>query len=209
MEKSAFYTPEPEIKPIMIIERPPMPPTPASPTFNLPLSPALSGFPSSYSGAPSKISRLTGNRGAGNAYENRQRSLSRGSARSAGTGAMSRASPPETANGGGPPVSIYTQSEGKSRKSLERERERGVDEELTKTNSSPGSKDAGTAGGAEVDEKDWETFYINEEDSDDDEFDRMIMGRQMARIVPERRGVAGEPVPLRNKKKALKWLGLA
>lgn len=69
-------------------------------------------------------------------------------------------------------------------------------------------------------EDDWENFYIGEDDSEDDEFDRMIMGRQMARIVPEVMGKGGRggagldgggvgmQAP-RNKKKALRWLGLA
>jgi hypothetical protein len=57
-------------------------------------------------------------------------------------------------------------------------------------------------------DREWENFYIGEEDSDDDAYDKMIMGRSMARIVPEvRKG--GMSAPQRNKKKALKWLGLA
>lgn len=54
-------------------------------------------------------------------------------------------------------------------------------------------------------EKDWENFYIGEEDSDDDAYDRMILGRGMQKIVPEVRRVGQK----RNTKKALKWLGLA
>ncbi|OWP03700.1 hypothetical protein B2J93_9546 [Marssonina coronariae] len=54
-------------------------------------------------------------------------------------------------------------------------------------------------------DKEWENFYIGEEDSDDDEFDRMIMGRKMRNILPEASQVGQE----RNTKKALKWLGLA
>lgn len=57
-------------------------------------------------------------------------------------------------------------------------------------------------------DREWENFYIGEEDSDDDAYDKMIMGRSMAKIVPEvRKG--GMSAPQRNKKKALKWLGLA
>lgn len=61
-------------------------------------------------------------------------------------------------------------------------------------------------------EKTWDNFYIGEDDSDDDEMDRKMMGREMARIVPEERKVSMDSVqvaPPRNKKKALKWLGLA
>ncbi len=53
----------------------------------------------------------------------------------------------------------------------------------------------------------WENFYIGEEDSEDDEFDRMILGRGLARIVPEVRN--GGVLLQKDKKKALKWLGLA
>jgi hypothetical protein len=57
------------------------------------------------------------------------------------------------------------------------------------------------------DDKAWENFYVGEEDSDDDAFDRMIMGRAGARIVPEvLKPNAGKK---RSSKKALKWLGLA
>jgi hypothetical protein len=57
-------------------------------------------------------------------------------------------------------------------------------------------------------DRDWDNFYIGEEDSDDNAYDKMIMGRSMARFVPEVRKV-GANAPQRNKKKALKWLGLA
>lgn len=59
-------------------------------------------------------------------------------------------------------------------------------------------------------EKEWEHFYIGEEDSEDDDYDRMVMGRALAKIVPEVRMVTSEgKVPKRSTKKALKWLGLA
>ncbi|CAG8959967.1 hypothetical protein HYFRA_00012684 [Hymenoscyphus fraxineus] len=54
----------------------------------------------------------------------------------------------------------------------------------------------------------WETFYISDVDSEDDEFDRMILGRKHARIVPEVRKEEGE-AKKRDKSKALKFLGLA
>jgi len=56
-------------------------------------------------------------------------------------------------------------------------------------------------------DKEWENFYIGEDDSEDDEYDRMIMGRALAKIVPEVR--RPELEKKRNTKKALKWLGLA
>lgn len=59
-------------------------------------------------------------------------------------------------------------------------------------------------------EKDWENFYIGDEDSEDDDYDRMVMGRAGARIVPEVRKVMPDgKEPKRSTKKALKWLGLA
>lgn len=51
----------------------------------------------------------------------------------------------------------------------------------------------------------WDSFKVEEDDSEDDAYDRMILGRYHARIVPEVR-VVGQK---RNTKKALKWLGLA
>lgn len=67
----------------------------------------------------------------------------------------------------------------------------------------------GESGGGDT--GDWDNFYIGDEDSDDDEFDKMILGRAHAKIVPEvRKGDAGKgEQPERNKRKALKWLGLA
>jgi hypothetical protein len=81
-------------------------------------------------------------------------------------------------------------------------------------------------------DREWENFYIAEEDSEDDEYDKMILGRGFAKIVPEGRrkefvkdgsegedgkGADGEVEPgvvivngqKRGTKKALKWLGLA
>jgi hypothetical protein len=56
-------------------------------------------------------------------------------------------------------------------------------------------------------ERAWEDFYIGEVDSEDDAYDRMVMGRAGARIVPEvMKHMHGKK---RSSKKALKWLGLA
>lgn len=56
--------------------------------------------------------------------------------------------------------------------------------------------------------KKWDNFYIGDDDSDDDEFDKMILGRKHARIVPEMR-VAGLATPTKNMQKALRWLGVS
>ena len=50
-------------------------------------------------------------------------------------------------------------------------------------------------------------LYIGEEDSEDDAYDRMIMGRAGQRIVPELE-IKVKTVKM-DKRKALKWLGLA
>jgi hypothetical protein len=55
-------------------------------------------------------------------------------------------------------------------------------------------------------EKEWENFYIGDEDSEDDDWDRMVLGRQLAKIVPEFPVVDRK---IGNKQKALKWLGLS
>jgi hypothetical protein len=146
-------------------ERPsPPPPTPStSSVFTRDARDARdrdSGYlASTYRGTPSKISRLTGNSGAGsqNNYEP--------SVNSKHKYASSIASTKTTRTERG------------------RRRERG----------------AGATAGAE---SEWDTFLIGDgdEDSEDDEFDKMILGRAMAKIVPEVRAAA----PKRDKKKALK-----
>jgi hypothetical protein len=146
-------------------ERPsPPPPTPsASSVFTRDAYDARdrdSGYPAStYRGASSKISRLTGNSGAGSqnnyeAYVNPKHKYASSIASTKTTG---------TERG--------------------RRRERG------------GRIGAGA-------ESEWDTFPIGDEDGDseDDEFDKMILGRAMAKIVPEVRATA----PKRDKKKALK-----
>lgn len=140
VEKSAFYTPEPELEPIVVekivekfIDRKPLPPP------------------------KSKISRLTGT--------NDKRSHS------------------------------YAPSIASTVRSMATVRTMGT----MRT----------TATGRERREVDkaWEDFYIGEVDSEDDDFDRMVMGRAGARIVPEPiRNMQGKK---RSSKKALKWLGLA
>ncbi|TAQ83792.1 hypothetical protein B7494_g7878 [Chlorociboria aeruginascens] len=55
-------------------------------------------------------------------------------------------------------------------------------------------------------DKEWENFYIAEEDSEDDDWDRMILGRGLARIIPEPPRPKGAKT---STKKALKWLGLS
>jgi hypothetical protein len=148
MDKSSFYIPEPEPKPVLI-EKPLLPPTPAPSSRDR-------DDAYSYRGTKSKISRLTGS-----------------------TANNSPRYPPSTTTS----RRDYAPSVAPSTKTTTSEKERKTD-------------------------KEWENFYIGEEDSDDDAYDKMIMGRSMARIVPEV-SKAGISAPQRNKKKALKWLGLA
>ena len=68
-------------------------------------------------------------------------------------------------------------------------------------------KTKGTAA-SRREEREWENFYIAEEDSDDDAYDKMTLGREFARIMPEVRKPVGAG-SRRPTKKALKWLGLA
>ncbi|KAN0110301.1 hypothetical protein V8E51_006688 [Hyaloscypha variabilis] len=164
MQKSPFYTPErdPEPKPAMPegLSRPP--PTPsASSVFSRDARDARdrdSGYPAStYCGAPSKISRLTGSIGAES-----QRNYE----------------PPVI------PKHNYTSSTTSTK--------------ITRTERGRRRVEKGS-------EDDWNNFYIGDDDSEDDEYDKMILGRAMAMIVPEVRAAE----PKRDKKKALKWLGLA
>ena len=68
----------------------------------------------------------------------------------------------------------------------------------------------------EKEDKDWENFYIADEDSEDDAYDRMVMGRAGARLmgtmgIGEKAGKALGASEMKNgnSRKALKWLGLA
>lgn len=154
VEKSAFYTPEPEPEPIVvekiverIVERKPVPP------------PKVSGLNPRPSGRESKISRLTGANGTEKRGHN------------------------------------YAPSIASTVRSFTTVRTMGT----TRTTATERVR-------REVD-KAWEDFYIGEVDSEDDEYDRMVMGRSGARIVPEPiRSMQGKK---RSSKKALKWLGLA
>ena len=128
---------------------------------------------------------------------------------------------PPTPTSSHPPVS-YRGTKGESRESkiARLTGERGIE-----TNSKPGSRGKESRGHAYAasvvstmttgserarrkNDEAWENFYIGEEDSDDDAYDRMIMGRAGARIVPEviKKEAQGKK---RSSKKALKWLGLA
>lgn len=157
VEKSAFYTPEPEPEPIVVekvverlVERKPLPPP--KPSSLNPHSPRP--------GRESKISRLTGS----NTTENRGHS--------------------------------YAPSIASTVRSVTTVRTIGT---IRTTATERGRR--------EVVDKAWEDFYIGEVDSEDDEYDRMVMGRAGARIVPEPvRNMQGKK---RSSKKALKWLGLA
>jgi hypothetical protein len=161
MEKSLFYTPEPEPEPIIIekiVQAPSVPnlPTPTTPTDYrrdrdavFP-PPAVSFRPS---GHQSKFSRLTGS--VKHSY------------------APSLTS---TKHGYTPSIAGTVKTKGTTASRRE--------------------------------EREWDNFYIAEEDSDDDAYDKMTLGREFARILPEVR----KPVGAGNRrptKKALKWLGLA
>lgn len=157
MEKSAFYTPEPEPKPI-IVEKPALPPTPTTTTRE------TTHPPISYRNGPnreSKIARLTGNPGASS-------------------------TPPRTPTGS--KGHKYAASLASTVRTTNSERVRREEARI---------------------EKDWENFYIGDEDSEDDDYDRMVMGRALAKIVPEVRMTVEGKQPKRSTKKALKWLGLA
>ncbi|KAH7413117.1 hypothetical protein BKA64DRAFT_703229 [Cadophora sp. MPI-SDFR-AT-0126] len=171
MEKSSYYTPEPEPKPV-IIERPPLPPTPPS---NGPRD-HDSGYPPSSYQTPrtSKVSRLTGGAVTGSTRGgNYAPSIS--SVTTRGNGGYAASTATTVTNRHKYAASIASTKTTAS----ERERKRG--------------------------DKEWENFYIAEDDSEDDEYDKMILGRGMQRIVPEVRKVGQKA----NTKKALKWLGLA
>jgi hypothetical protein len=152
VEKSAFYTPEPEPEPVVvekiverIVERKPVPPPKSS------LNPQA--------GRESKISRLTG----ANQPEKRRHN--------------------------------YAPSIASTVRSFTTVRTMGT---VMTTATERGRREVDRA---------WEDFYIGEVDSEDDEYDRMVMGRAGARIVPEPiRNIQGKK---RSSKKALKWLGLA
>lgn len=59
-------------------------------------------------------------------------------------------------------------------------------------------------------EKDWDNFYIGEEDSDDDAYDRMVLGRTGGKPhFGMKTGFIDQGKRKGNSKKALKWLGLA
>jgi hypothetical protein len=164
MERSPFYVPKPELKPV-VVERPlPPPPTPSSLSLytrdGREARDRDSGYPpSTYRTIPSKISRLTGNTGAGSRNNYQQ--------------------------------SITSTVRTKYASSIASNRTAGTDGGLKRVERES--------------EKEWENFYIGEDDSEDDAYNKMILGRAMAKIVPEVRSVA----PKRDKKKALKWLGLA
>ncbi|KAE9372141.1 hypothetical protein N431DRAFT_375098 [Stipitochalara longipes BDJ] len=164
MQKSPFYTPErdPELKPAMPERPSPPPPTPsASSAFSRDVRDAHdrdSEYPSStYRGAPSKISRLTGSSGAGSQSSHEPSVVSKHK---------------------------YASSIASTKTTRTEMGRRRVEK---------GSED------------EWNNFYIGDDDSDDDEYDKMILGRAMAKIVPEVTATS----PKRDKKKALKWLGLA
>jgi hypothetical protein len=195
MEKSAFYTPEPEPKPI-IMERPPLPPPPTSTSSSRDVRRERDRYrdtdkDSSYSsshrhgntGSQSKISRLTG--GAATGPSSPRSNYSPSIISTAATTRPSTRHRDQTQNDYDPSITStrhkYAASIA-STKTTNSEKERRKD-------------------------KEWENFYIGDEDSEDDAFDRMIMGRAGQRIVPEPE--VKIKTMKRDKRKALKWLGLA
>ncbi|KAL2066230.1 hypothetical protein VTL71DRAFT_2301 [Oculimacula yallundae] len=178
MEKSSFYTPEPEPKPI-IIERPPIPPTPTS---SMPRD-RDSGYPSSSNQTPrvSKASRLTGGGAPG---------TPRG-----GNYPASINSVLSKGNSGGYATSVTASTTNTNTNTNRHKYAASI--ASTKTTGSERERKQG--------DKEWENFYIEDDDSEDDAYDKMILGRQMQRIVPE----VKKPGQKANTKKALKWLGLA
>ncbi|KAI9052707.1 hypothetical protein LZ554_002984 [Drepanopeziza brunnea f. sp. 'monogermtubi'] len=167
MDISDFYTPEPELKPIIIEHHP------IAPRIVSPLEPINrdSGYPaSSYAGSPSEFSRPTGS-----------------VAPTPHAGSLFSTTPGDTAHGNNSAylASIETSN---ARSSHHHKYEASVASEKERK-----------------DKKQWEDFYIGEDDSDDDEYDKMTLGRAHQRIVPGV-GKLGEKRPT---KKALKWLGLS
>ncbi|KAE8449241.1 hypothetical protein EG329_008408 [Mollisiaceae sp. DMI_Dod_QoI] len=209
MEKSAFYTPEPEPKPI-IIERPPMPPPPTPNGSSRDIrrerdrlererdkyrdndrdteqdSIYRSSFRKGVSGTQSKISRLTGG---------------------AATGPSAPRSPYAASI-------ISTSTARPSIRHRERDRDTDYDPSIASTTHTRQKYTASIASTKTTNsekerrrDREWENFYIGDEDSEDDEYDRMIMGRAGQRIMPEPE--VEMKTQKRDKRKALKWLGLA
>jgi hypothetical protein len=154
IEKSTFYSPEPEPAPTIVekivekfIEKPSLPPTPASPQ-----SPPTYRRKQAKEPRDSKISRLIGG------------------------DAPSQPSPRMRGHNYAPSVASTIRTTGSERVRRERKNDEA-----------------------------WDNFYISEEDSADDAYDRMIMGRSGVKIVANKLA----PEKKRSSKKALKWLGLA
>ncbi|KUJ08509.1 uncharacterized protein LY89DRAFT_788882 [Mollisia scopiformis] len=206
MEKSVFYTPEPEPKPI-IIERPPMPPPP-TPT-----------------GSSRDIRR---DRMERERERHRERDLDRDadrdsnyapSSRTTVTASQSKISRLTGGSATGPsgprstysPSVISTSTARPSTRHRERDRDTDYDPSIASTRHKYAASIASTKTTASEKErrrdKEWENFYIGDEDSEDDAYDRMIMGRAGQRIVPEPE--VKVVTQKRDKRKALKWLGLA
>ncbi|XMA10764.1 hypothetical protein WAI453_003555 [Rhynchosporium graminicola] len=180
MEKSPFYTPEPEPKPIVM--EMPIPPTPSSAIprdcdSGRSLTPRVPRV-SFLAGENSTLASGSARRAS---YASSVTSLLN---KSPGTGSGAGAGPSNTLTRSGststPPRQKYPESVTSTKTSAsDRERKKG--------------------------DKEWENFYIEDDDSDDDAYDKMILGRGMQKITPE----VKKPGQKANTKKALKWLGLA
>lgn len=161
IEKSSYYTPEPELEPLIVekiverfIEKPSLPPTPTSSFHRHSHRASVSARKSS-----AKIAKLTGSE----AVSSNPRS---GSPEKGGY-ATSTASTTVTA--------------------------RAMDSKRWRT------EDMGDG---------IENFYLEEEDSEEDDWDRMIMGRAGSKPL-EKAPEGKKGIVVGSKKKALKWLGLA
>ncbi|KAH8656949.1 hypothetical protein BGZ60DRAFT_531814 [Tricladium varicosporioides] len=195
MEKSSFYTPEPDPEPTVVksVQAPPIPPIPRTPSR--PGTPVRSRSRTRSIVTINKThisNSATTNTGA--AIRDRDRDSTYPPSRSPTLiqGAQSNNSCLHNKTG-------YAHSYAASIVSIRT------------AHTIQSERDGGRGRGGGGDKGGWENFYIGDEDSDDDEFDRMILGRLHAKIVPEVRMVdAGKwEQPERNKRKALKWLGLA
>lgn len=183
MEKSAFYTPEPEPKPI-IVERPPMPPTPTDSSRDIRRDRERDHRDSNYhriTESQSKIARLTGGAITGP------------------SGQRSNYSPSVISTSTTRPSSRHRDQNTDYDPSIRSTRHKYA-ASIASTKTTHSEKERRK-------DKEWENFYIGDEDSEDDAYDRMIMGRSGRRIIPEPEIKVS--LQKRDKRKALKWLGLS
>lgn len=196
MEKSTFYTPEPEPKPI-IVERPPMPPTPTGSSRDI------------------RRDRLERERDRHRDKDDTDRDSTYRPPSSRQAGSQSKISRLTGGSATGPPIPRSTSAARPSTRHRDQDHDTDYEPSIASTRTNTRHKYAASIASTKTTasekerrkDREWENFYIGDEDSEDDAFDRMIMGRAGQRIVPEPE-VRGKVVK-RDKRKALKWLGLA